>query len=139
MQSLKLSAIILGSIGLIFVGACSNRTANSEDSEANQTETVAQKGRSENDGHDHSDGEKEGEHSHGGQVIESGQYHLELVTEPSDDGTHMDFYLEKGEKHEKISNAQVMAQVQLPNGRQNQSPLNMKLMKNIITLYFRKK
>ena len=43
MKSLKLSAIILGSIGLIFVGACSDQTANSEDSAASKTETVAQK------------------------------------------------------------------------------------------------
>lgn len=120
MKTLKLGAIVLGSIGLIFVGACSNQSANSEDSAA-PTETVAQKGHSENDGHDHS--HKEGEHSHGGQVIESGQYHLELVAEPSDDGTHMDFYLKKGEKHEKVSNAQVTAQVQLPNGEQKSIPL----------------
>ena len=83
MKSLKLGAIVLGSIGLIFVGACSNQSANSEDSAANQTETVAQKGHSENDGHDHS--HKDGEHSHGGQVIESGEYHLELVAAPNDE------------------------------------------------------
>ena len=123
MKSLKLGAIVLGTIGLIFVGACSNQSANSEDSAANQTETVAQKGHSENDGHDHSKDEKEGEHSHGGQVIESCQYHLELVAAPNDDGTHMDFYLEKGEKHEKISDAKVTAQVQLPSGEQKTIPL----------------
>ena len=123
MKSLKLGAIVLGSIGLIFVGACSNQSANSEDSAANQTETVAEKGHSENDGHDHSEDEKEGEHSHGGQVIESGEYHLELVAEPNDEGIHLDFYLEKGEKHEKISDAKVTAQVQLPGGEQKSIPL----------------
>ena len=121
MKSLKLGAIVLGSIGLIFVGACSNQSANSEDSAANQTETVAQKGHSENDGHDHS--HKDGEHSHGGQVIESGEYHLELVAAPNDEGIHMDFYLEKGEKHEQISDAKVTAQVQLPGGEQKTIPL----------------
>ena len=121
MKSLKLGAIVLGSIGLIFVGACSNQSANSEDSAANQTETVAQKGDSENDGHDHS--HKDGEHSHGGQVIESGEYHLELVAAPNDEGIHMDFYLEKGEKHEQISDAKVTAQVQLPGGEQKTIPL----------------
>ncbi len=121
MKSLKLGAIVLGSIGLIFVGACSNQSANSEDSAANQTETVAQKGHSENDGHDHS--HKDGEHSHGGQVIESGEYHLELVAAPNDEGIHMDFYLEKGEKHEQISDAKVTAQVQLPSGEQKTIPL----------------
>ena len=121
MKSLKLGAIVLGTIGLIFVGACSNQSANSEDSAANQTETVAQKGHSENDGHDHS--HKDGEHSHGGQVIESGEYHLELVAAPNDEGIHMDFYLEKGEKHEQISDAKVTAQVQLPGGEQKTIPL----------------
>jgi len=120
MKSLKLGAIVLGSIGLIFVGACSNQSANSEDSAA-PAETVAEKGHSENDGHDHS--HKEGEHSHGGQVIESGEYHLELVAAPNDEGIHMDFYLEKGEKHEKISDAKVTAQVQLPGGEQKTIPL----------------
>ncbi|MBF2014831.1 MAG: hypothetical protein IGS23_06405 [Rivularia sp. T60_A2020_040] len=124
MKSLKLGAIILGSVGLLFLGACSsNQAANSEDSVASKTETVAEKGHSENDGHNHSEGEKEGEHSHGGQVIESGQYHLELVTAPSDDGTHMDFYLAKGEKHEKVSDAKITAQVQLPSGEQKTIPL----------------
>ena len=130
MKSLKLITIILGSIGLIFLGACSNQAANSENATATKTENIAKEGHSENDGHDHSEHEhdhseheKEGEHSHGGQVIESGQYHLELVAKPIDDGIHMDFYLAKGEKHEKVSNAQVTAQIQLPNGEQKSIPL----------------
>ncbi len=121
MKSLKLVPVVLGGIGILFLGACSNQTANSDNSTTSKTENIAQKGHSKNDGHDHS--HKEGEHSHGGQVIESGQYHLELVAAPKDEAIHMDFYLEKGEKHESISNAKVIAQVQLPGGEQKTIPL----------------
>lgn len=132
MKSLKLGTIILGSIGLIFLGACSNQAASSENLIATKTETIAKEGHSGNHGHDHSDSEhehdhsdhgKDGKHSHGGQVIESGQYHLELVAKPIDDGIHIDFYLAKGEQHEKVSDAQVTAKIQLPNGGQKSIPL----------------
>jgi hypothetical protein len=33
-------------------------------------------------------------------------------------GTHLDFYLQKGDNHEAIPNAKVTAQVQLPDGTQ---------------------
>jgi hypothetical protein len=62
--------------------------------------------------------------SKGGQVIESGPYHLEFVSEPETDGTHMDFYLQKGDNHEAIPNAKVTAQVQLPDGTQKSLPLS---------------
>jgi hypothetical protein len=54
----------------------------------------------------------------GGQVIETDEYHLELVTIPEATGTHLDFFLQKGDNHEAISNAKVIAQVQLPDGTQ---------------------
>ena len=56
-------------------------------------------------------------------MIESGSYHLEFVSEPESNGTHMDFYLQKGDNHEAISNAKVTAQVQLPDGTQKSLPL----------------
>jgi hypothetical protein len=120
MESLKLGFIILTSTTLLFLGACSGgaqENAESNKTQTTKTENVAktETGKSEKgDGHDH----KDGEHSHGGQVVESGAYHLELVTEKEDKGTHMHFYLEKGEKHEVVTNAKVTAQVQLPDGTQ---------------------
>lgn len=54
----------------------------------------------------------------GGQIIESGPYHLELVTVHETDGTHLDFFLQKGDAHDPIPNAKVTAQVQLPDGSQ---------------------
>ena len=56
--------------------------------------------------------------SQGGQVVESGPYHLELVPVSEENGTHLDFYLQKGDTHEAIPDAQVTAQVQLPDGSQ---------------------
>ena len=151
MKFIKLCLILLNSMGLFLLVACDNQQAKTENT-GTKTETIAQEEHSEDDGHDHSDdekegkhseddghdhsdehseddghdhsdGEKEGEHSHGGQVVESGQYHLEFLAEPSEDGTNLDFYLEKGEKHEHISDAQVKAQIQLPNGEQKSIPL----------------
>lgn len=60
----------------------------------------------------------------GGQVIESGPYHLELLTVNEANGTHIDFFLQKGDAHEPIPNAKVTAQVQLPDG--TQKSLNLK-------------
>lgn len=54
----------------------------------------------------------------GGQVVEVGEYHLELVPEAEAEGTHMDLYLQQGDSHEAIPGAQVTAQVDLPDGTQ---------------------
>lgn len=56
--------------------------------------------------------------SQGGQVIEAGPYHLELVTLKESSGMHLDFYLQKGDTHEAIPDATVKAQIQLPDGTQ---------------------
>jgi hypothetical protein len=50
--------------------------------------------------------------------VESGAYLLEFVTEKEATGTHLDLYLQKGDKKEPVPNAKVTAQVQLPNGKQ---------------------
>ena len=54
----------------------------------------------------------------GGQVIESGIYHLEFVPLIEADSIHLDLYLQKGDNHESIPDAKVTAQVQLPDGTQ---------------------
>lgn len=56
--------------------------------------------------------------SQGGQVVEAGPYHLELVTLKEESGVHLDFYLQKGDTHEAIPDATVTGQVQLPDGSQ---------------------
>ena len=56
--------------------------------------------------------------SQGGQVVEAGPYHLELVTLKESSGVHLDFYLQKGDTHEAIPDATVTGQIQLPDGTQ---------------------
>jgi hypothetical protein len=54
----------------------------------------------------------------GGQVVESGKYHLELVPEKSANETHLDLYVQSGENHQSIANATVSGQLQSPDGQQ---------------------
>ena len=56
----------------------------------------------------------------GGQVVEVGTYHLELVTSSETNGTHLDLFLQNGDTHEAIEGATVTGQVQLPNGSQKE-------------------
>jgi len=62
--------------------------------------------------------------SQGGQVVESGPYHLELVTANEPTGVHLDFFLQKGDTHEPIADAKVMAQIQSPDGTQESIELS---------------
>jgi hypothetical protein len=118
MKSIKSLLIILGSVSIILLGACgnNNQATNSDSSPttAKPAESTAQQ----------TDAAKTESSSHaakplkGGQVVESGAYHLEFVPVKENDGTHLDFYLQKGDNHEAIPNAKVTAQVQLPDGTQ---------------------
>jgi hypothetical protein len=56
----------------------------------------------------------------GGQVVEVGAYHLELVAAPEASATHLDLFLQKGDTHEAIEGATVKGQVQLPDGSQKE-------------------
>lgn len=106
MTLLKVTLLGLSSAGLIILGACSNgnQTANSDSSPGASSETATQ-----------SQAPQTGQ---GKQVVESGPYHLEFASEPGSDGIHLDFYLQKGDTHEAISNADVTAQVQTPDGQE---------------------
>ncbi len=122
-MNLKTSLIVVGSMGLIFLGACNNGTqpTNSTSSpNASPAEIATQPSPASSENAEKTDHPIE---SKGGQVIESGPYHLEFVSESESDGTHMDFYLQKGDSHEAIPTAKVTAQVQLPDGTQKTLPL----------------
>ena len=118
MKLIKSLLLVIGSVSLIFLGACgnNNQATNSASSPttAKPTESTAQP----------TDAAKTESSSHaakpqaGGQVVESGPYHLEFVSGKEENGTHLDFYLQKGDNHEAIPNAKVTAQVQLPDGTQ---------------------
>lgn len=118
MKSLKSGLIVLGSVGLLFLAACgnNNQAANSDSSPTASSSETAAKTETE------AASEKTSK-SKGGQVVESGPYHLELVPGKEDNGTHLDLFLQKGDNHEAISNAKVTAQVQLPDGTQKSLPL----------------
>ena len=123
MKLLKNSLIVLGSLGLIGLGACSNSNqAANQGNSPNVAEPVQSPAQPSNEAQTESN-DQPGTPQAGGQVVESGPYHLEFVPESEADGTHMDFFLQKGNNHEAISNANVTAQIQLPDGTQKTLPL----------------
>ncbi|NEO35569.1 MAG: hypothetical protein F6J90_04260 [Moorea sp. SIOASIH] len=106
---LQSSLIVISSVGLIFIASCGNTTK--ETTQTTSSETVTKTEKVDSSPHDHN-------HSQGGQVIESGSYHLELLPIVEKQGIHLDFFLQQGEEHKSVSNAKVKAQIQLPNGEQ---------------------
>lgn len=107
MKSLKSGLLLVGASSLLLLGAC-QQTSTSSSSASSPTASVSPATKTTN----HNQPQK------GGQVVESGAYHLEFVPEPEDRGTHLDLYLQKGDNHEAVPNAKVTAQVQLPDSTQ---------------------
>jgi hypothetical protein len=117
MKTLKFFLIGIGTLGILFLGACSgdDQTASNPSS----SKTIATTPQSpENQAQGSGVSKNHPQISKGGQVIESGPYHLEFVPEKEASGTHLDFYLQKGDTHAAIADAKVTAQVQLPDGTQ---------------------
>lgn len=112
MRSLKFSIIVPGIISLLALGACNSGTPTSSTPSPAQT-TATKTTESASPSSSPSPSAKQG-----GQVIESGAYHLELVTAKEEGGLHIDFFLQKGDNHEAVADAKVTAQVQFPDGTQ---------------------
>lgn len=123
MKLLKSNLIILASASLLFLEACSNgdQAAKTETTPATSSSTTQSSAPTPSASAVAKTEAQHGE-SHGGQIVETGTYHLEFVPEKEADKTHMDFYLLKGDNHETIPNAKVTAQVQLPDGKQKTVP-----------------
>ncbi|MFM7602867.1 MAG: hypothetical protein ACKO7R_16990 [Pseudanabaena sp.] len=68
--------------------------------------------------------ENHGKPNQGGQVVEVGAYHLELLLGKEENNIHLDFFLQTGDTHEVIPDAKVTAQVQFPDGSQKSYNLN---------------
>lgn len=119
MKILKSGLIIVGSIGVIFLGACSsgNQSVSSDSSPAADSSA-----RESTEANTEASSDHAAVPQAGGQVVESGPYHLEFVSEPESEGTHLDFYLQRGDNHEAIPDAKVIAQIQLPDGTQKTLP-----------------
>lgn len=114
MNILHKSLISLSRLGLLFLVACSN-TPTATNSPTPTKPTVSSPSSpvaTETNATNHSAPNK------GGQVVEAGKYHLELVALPEAGGTHIDFYLLSGDSHQSIGDAKVTAQIESPNGEQ---------------------
>ncbi|MCT7989409.1 hypothetical protein [Laspinema olomoucense] len=110
-RSLKLGSIAVVSLGLIGLTACGTGEPGSnvlESATQTPTETVVAPTATTPEEHP----------TQGGQVIEVGPYHLELVALPEPGGVHLDFYLQTGDTHKAIPAANVTAQVEMPTGEQ---------------------
>jgi hypothetical protein len=119
MRSLTSGIIVVASAGLLLLGGCGKETKTADSASTSST-TPAATATKPMDGM---------EKSHmaprnGGQVVESGKYHLELVPEKEGNSTHLDFYLLQGDKHEIMPNAKVTADIQLPDGKLKTVPFN---------------
>jgi hypothetical protein len=126
MESLTSKIIVIASTGLLLLGGC-GKAAKTDDSASTpstspaETTAPATATKPMASG-DHSE-KSAMSPKKGGQVVESGKYHLELVPEKEDGGTHLDFYLMKSDNHESVATAKVTADVQSPDGKQKTIPL----------------
>ncbi|OWY64861.1 hypothetical protein B7486_44970 [cyanobacterium TDX16] len=114
MKLLQFGAIALGSVGLLGFGAFS-QSARAISYASSPNVKAAEIVVTKNELVEKSSASK---NQKGGQVVEAGPYHLELVPEKGEKGTHLDLYLQRGDNHEAIPNAKVTAQVQSPDGTQ---------------------
>ncbi|MCL6435199.1 MAG: hypothetical protein K6T90_13490 [Leptolyngbyaceae cyanobacterium HOT.MB2.61] len=125
MQLTQLRIILITTLGLLFLGACSSSNQALTRSSGPPTESQPTTPSSPTVSTEKTIAAKPDSHSgQGGQIIESGPYHLELLTSEEAGGTHIDLFLQKGDNHEPIPNAKVTAKVQLPDG--SQKTLDMK-------------
>ncbi|MGB7413409.1 MAG: hypothetical protein WA902_04290 [Thermosynechococcaceae cyanobacterium] len=117
MHPIKLSLILFSTIGLLATG-CENSQPTASESPASATEASAPTAESTATESGHAAVPQAG-----GQVVESGPYHLEFVAGPEANGTHLDFFLQTGDNHDAIPDAEVTADVQLPDGSTQTLPL----------------
>ncbi|TYQ25311.1 hypothetical protein PseudUWO311_16005 [Pseudanabaena sp. UWO311] len=131
LKSLKSLTIVSSLICLIAIAACSSPTPETKPAPPNpiqtsanpsaSTKATAPKSSDKNsdqasDKPNDKTSENHGKANQGGQVVEVGAYHLELVSINEDGGVHIDLFLQNGSDHSPIPDAKVSAQVQLPNG-----------------------
>jgi hypothetical protein len=127
MKPLTSGIIVLASAGLLLLGACSKEVKTTDSASTNSTtptaETASPAATKPMASQEHS-GKSPMSPKKGGQVVESGRYHLELVPEKEGNSTHLDFYLLQGDTHESVPTAKVTADIQSPDGKQKTIPLS---------------
>lgn len=92
---------------MLLLNACSTPTPTADNASPTQTPTTTPM-----------ENKTESQGGQGGQVVEAGAYHLELLASKEAGGFHLDFYLQKGTDHTPILNAVVSGKIQLPDGTQ---------------------
>lgn len=112
MKSSTLGIVAIASLGLL-LGACGNNPPTTNN--PSNTPTAAGMGEGKSMGM---------QPMKGGQAVESGKYHLELVQKKEPNATHLDLYVMTGDTHDVITDAKVTAEVQLPDGKQESVPLS---------------
>lgn len=123
-MTFKSVVITVASLSVLFLGACSSGS-NQASSPSSAATTAAEPKPSESAAPASADkmasDKMPSEQKHGGQggqVVEVGDYHLELLLGKESGETHMDVFLQKGETHETVPNAKITGQVQAPDGSQ---------------------
>jgi len=112
------SLLVIGGVAMLTLGACSSNSPTSSETTNTPSSPVAASPTTSPDATQTT--AKNPASRQGGQVVKSGDYHLEFVPSKEGDGTHLDFFLYKGDSTEVIPDAKVTARVEFPNGtRQN--------------------
>jgi major membrane immunogen (membrane-anchored lipoprotein) len=108
MRSFRVTSICVALAGLLILGACSKieQAGDNTDAKSTQPETAA------------ASSAEHGKPKPGGMIVETNGIHLEMVPEKEAAATHLDLYVQKGDNHEPIPTAKVVAQVQDPDGKQ---------------------
>jgi hypothetical protein len=116
MKSIRLSILAYSVFGLFLLGACSSNQNNPTATESPSVQNTEVAPKAENTAEKPDKDADHSQESRGGQVVEVGDYHLELVKEKEENGDHLHFYLQKGADHQLVTNAKVTALVQSPDG-----------------------
>jgi hypothetical protein len=128
MRQLTSGIIVLASAGFLLIGGCAKEAKTTDSASTNPAtapaRTTEPKAETKPTNSEEHTGKSHMSPKKGGQVVESGKYHLELVPEKEGSSTHLDFYLFQGDKHEIVPNAKVTADLQSPDGKQQTLTFN---------------
>jgi major membrane immunogen (membrane-anchored lipoprotein) len=118
MRSFRVTSICVALAGLLILGACSKseQAGDNTDAKSTQPETAATTPATDKTAAAPS--AEHGKPKPGGMTVETSGIHLEMVPEKEAAATHLDLYVQKGDNHEPIPTAKVVAQVQSPDGKQ---------------------
>lgn len=124
MEPLTSKIIVIASAGLLLLGGCGKAAKTGDAASTNPSTPPAETTAPATATKPMASGKSPMSPKKGGQVVESGKYHLELVPEKEGSSTHLDFYLLQGDNHESVPTAKVTADIQSPDGKQKTIPLS---------------